>query len=311
MKTTVVFHSADYDGLFCREIARKFLPSDTEFIGWDFKDPPIFSPGGNIYVMDLPIDRVFGLAAYDVTNWVAKDRVIWIDHHKSSIDSHPKDIPGYRIDGVAACRLAWQWFLSRDPSNTYGALPEKDSYINRKVSEPLAVRLAGEYDIWDHRGDGDLEFQFGLRAEKAIRWDWLLSLGKTSLSPSGQITFREGGDAETDKIITQGKSIMDYQNSVDSGTIKERGFLANFEGMVVLCLNTARFNSATFAARDVPETGHTALAGFYFDGTQWNVSLYHAAHRKDIDLSEIAKKHGGGGHRGACGFRSTSMPFAP
>ena len=37
MKTTVIHHSADFDGIFCREIARKFLP-DAELIGWDFGD---------------------------------------------------------------------------------------------------------------------------------------------------------------------------------------------------------------------------------------------------------------------------------
>lgn len=39
MKTTVIYHSADYDGIFCREIARRFLP-DAELIGWDFADKP-------------------------------------------------------------------------------------------------------------------------------------------------------------------------------------------------------------------------------------------------------------------------------
>ena len=34
MKTTVIHHSADFDGLFCREIARKFLPG-AELIGWN------------------------------------------------------------------------------------------------------------------------------------------------------------------------------------------------------------------------------------------------------------------------------------
>ena len=45
MKTTVIHHSADYDGIFCREIARKFLP-DAELIGWDFKDEPLAVPEG-------------------------------------------------------------------------------------------------------------------------------------------------------------------------------------------------------------------------------------------------------------------------
>lgn len=132
MKTTVIHHSADFDGIFCREIARQFLP-DAEIIGWDFKDAPLPIPTeGTIYIIDLPADHVFGFdfksmgVSQDTDSVafqsicqpgskirefiVALRRIIWIDHHASSISTHPKDIPGYRIDGVAACRLAWQWF---------------------------------------------------------------------------------------------------------------------------------------------------------------------------------------------------------
>ena len=119
MKTTVIHHSADFDGIFCREIARKFLP-DAELIGWDFGDKPLeIPPEGQIYILDLSVDRVFGfnLATSEPTRFVShevQNRIIWIDHHKSSIESHPANIAGYRIDGVAACRLAWQWFAAHE-----------------------------------------------------------------------------------------------------------------------------------------------------------------------------------------------------
>jgi hypothetical protein len=109
MKTTVFYHSADYDGIFCREVAKKFLGEENvEYVGWDFKnDPLIFPPEGKVYVLDLPVDRLFGMN-FDGAVWLdIFNRLVWIDHHKSSIDSHPAVIGGYRIDGVAACwRLA-------------------------------------------------------------------------------------------------------------------------------------------------------------------------------------------------------------
>lgn len=49
-KITVIHHSADFDGIFCREIARKFLPPETEFVGWDYRDPKIpFPKEGTVY----------------------------------------------------------------------------------------------------------------------------------------------------------------------------------------------------------------------------------------------------------------------
>jgi hypothetical protein len=104
-KTTVIHHSADFDGLSCREIARKFLP-DAELVGWDFGNPALPIPEGQIYVLDLPVDRVFGFVfapmegSSEIKDWLK--RVIWIDHHKSSIDSHSPDIPGFRIAALAA-----------------------------------------------------------------------------------------------------------------------------------------------------------------------------------------------------------------
>ena len=88
----------------------------------------------------------------------------------------------------------------------------------------------------------------------------------------------------------------------DADVVNSRSFIVEWEGLKFLALTTARCNSLTFAAKDVPETGHDALMAFFFNGKKWRFSLYHVEHRKDIDLSLIAVKHGGGGHRGACGF---------
>lgn len=333
-KTVVIHHSADFDGIFCREIARKFLP-DAELTGWDFSDDPLPVPPpycGKVYVLDLPVDRVFGLEfkmldgrrqllgtvqPLDRIDW---SNFVWIDHHKSSIESHPTDIPGIRIDGVAACRLAWQWFQEPESTREIHKYPGKGEYFDRTVKEPLAVRLAGEYDIWDKRDERTDVFQFGLRSRELTAADWaqMLEIRKPSiaevealidagykdiLNPDGTHT-----PAVVHQLLEAGYTLQRYQQSNDKGTMF-RSFLVEWEGLKFLALTTARCNSLTFASKDVPETGHDALMGFSFDGTKWTVSLYHANHRKDIDLSQIAVKYGGGGHRGACGFQVEKLPF--
>lgn len=299
MKTTVIHHSADYDGIFCREIARKFLP-DAELIGWDFADKPLDWPDADkIYIMDLPVDRPFDVSwdrdIHDVR--FMKGEVVWIDHHASSIASHPTSIPGYRIDGVAACRLAWQYFTLFHPTSGSFSLPSKERFVERSVSEPLSVRLAGEYDIWDKRDVRADTFQFGLRSvdQGADFWEALLDLGGV-------------GEKAVDELMQNGYLLQRYQRQNDAGMMF-RSFMVEWEGLKFLAINTARCNSLTFAAKDKPENGHDALMGFYFNGSKWTVSLYHASHRKDIDLSLIAVKYGGGGHRGACGFTTDKLPF--
>jgi uncharacterized protein len=332
-KTTVVHHSADFDGLFCREIARKFL-HDAELIGWDFADPPLaLPPDGNVVVLDLPVDRPFGFVFAKPETVVAKfpdvhamkefnKRLVWIDHHGSSIASHPQEIPGYRIDGVAACRLAWQWFDDKMSCQDPAMLPSKQEFVDRKVREPLAVRLAGEYDIWDRRDPRAEVFQFGLRSRELTPedWKWLLAPdekpsvseieamidaghAKDLLEPDGTTI-----PAIVHQLLDAGALLQRYQQRNDA-SMMHRSFLLDWEGLKFLALTTARCNSLTFASRDKPETGHDALMGFYFHGKTWTVSLYHAAHRTDLDLSKIAVKHGGGGHKGACGFVCAILPF--
>ena len=112
---TVIHHSADMDGLFCREIARKFLPG-AELVGWDYKNPKLpFPAEGTVYVLDLS-PECFN---EDICKTRKPERLIWIDHHASAIRKYPETIPGYRIDGVAACRLCWAYFTHPDsPFNT-------------------------------------------------------------------------------------------------------------------------------------------------------------------------------------------------
>lgn len=316
MKTTIIHHSADFDGIFCREIARKFMP-DANLIGWDFADKPLEDTmlAGHIVVLDLPIDRPFGLEFRD--GWICKGKeqiqpidrwdsgnITWIDHHKSSIDSSPKDIPGYRIDGVAACRLAWQWFTLNS-----SRLPAKQDYVDRNVIEPVAVRLAGEYDVWDKRDNAADPFQFGLRSRELSETDWG-DLLNNSFPEQLQGTGMEAtkSDLITSTLVETGRTLQRYQQDVDKG-VMGRSFMVSWEGLNFLCLNTPRCNSLSFAAKDTAENGHDALMGFYFNGSDWNLSLYHAKHNTGIDLSAIAVKYGGGGHRGACGFKTTKFPL--
>lgn len=299
MKTTVIHHSADYDGIFCREIARKFLP-EAELIGWDFADKPFPIPQcDELYVMDLPLDAPF---APDVAwNDHTKHKVIWIDHHASAIKSHPSDIAGLRIDGVAACRLAWQWFQEHGIAKKTGEavrFPEKEHYVNRSVSEPIAVRLAGEYDIWDKRDPNAELFQHGLRSQ-CLDGVWPLLLSMDGEWPTKTVTH----------LLNQGTAVSYAQKKQDEFIAKNRSFDVQWEGLKFMAINAVRCNSLTFEAATRPD--HDALMGFYWNGQCWNVSMYHAPHRKDLDLSAIAEKYGGGGHRGACGFRTENLPFIP
>lgn len=325
-RATVIYHSADYDGVFCREIARKFLP-DAKLIGWNFGDPLVTPPAdGLVYVLDLSPDCLTKPES------ALEQRLIWIDHHKTSINKWSDSLRGYRIDGVAACRLAWQWFTAEQRLREQGSqdplwiqkypFPQKSDYVERRIVEPIAVRLAGEYDIWDKRDPDSEVFQFGLRSRELTDDDWqqMLSILRPNVADIERLIdadhakdlLEPDGTARPPivwQLLEHGRVIQCYAQKTDADLVTHRSYRMKWEGIDFLVLNTGRFNSLTFAALDKPETGHDALLGYMFNGKCWTVSLYHSAHRKDLDLSLIATKYGGGGHKGACGFTCEKLPF--
>lgn len=60
-------------------------------------------------------------------------------------------------------------------------------------------------------------------------------------------------------------------------------------------------SSDDFASINTDE--YDLLIGFSFDGYRWSYSL----RSEKVDCSQIAKKFGGGGHRGAAGFSTTIL----
>lgn len=315
----VIYHRADFDGIFCREIARKFFGDRAVYIGWDYGDEmePLPATVEIIYMLDISIE-----------GWMNDPRLVWIDHHATAIAKWNDTTKGYRIDGVAACRLAWQWFAIHEhnaQNSTNEALqvplPGKQEYVDRSVSEPWAVRLAGEYDIWDRR-DPDAElFQHGLRSrDLANDWPSLLSYDqKASIAEVEALIdvghrniLRPDGttpNATVVGLLNAGRAVQYAKTQENSDIITAYGFEAKWEGLTFLCCNHARFNSHLFSAAIEPQ--HDALMGFNWTGQEWRVSLYGVPGKPDVDLSAIAKRYGGGGHKQACGFRCVNLPVLP
>lgn len=325
---TVIFHSADFDGLFSMAIARHFLEpiygDEVRYIGWDHGQKPLEIPtDGMIYVIDLPCDTVFGFrfpvgpATIDyglqAFSYI-KDRLVWIDHHIASIKSHPATIPGYRIDGVSACRLAWQWFSIHEHNAQNGTneslqadLPSLNDYgvpiiidgkeVGRSpcmVSEPWAVKLAGQYDVWDKQTPEVDSFQFGLKSLGEISkatWDELLS-GRP--------------DAVT-RIIQDGVRIEKYQRHKDEKNAQRLAFDLKFAGLTFCAINSPEVG--TLASTTAVKPHHDAFMAFWWNGKKWTISMRHVKGREHHDLSVIASRLNGGGHSGSCGFSCRELPF--
>jgi oligoribonuclease NrnB/cAMP/cGMP phosphodiesterase (DHH superfamily) len=269
----VIYHKSDFDGLCAGEICRRFL-KDTELLGYEYGDRvPGISGFEAVYLVDISIKELLEMPD-------AGHRIVWIDHHQTAIAQWDRpNIPGRRLDGVAACRLCWQWFNG-------GERASREDYVERRVKEPKLVRLLGEYDIWDKR-DPDADFlQYGLRAERMDWQDW-------------QDALKQDDPLWLSARLQAGKIIARYKANTNATLIEGRGWTGLWLDQIFLVLN-GHGNSHVFEAGIRPK--HSGLLLWSHDGRKVTVSLYGVPHRPDNDLSVIARMMGGGGHRQACGF---------
>lgn len=276
-----IVHDRDLDGHCCGAILKYKYP-DAKIVGYDYGQP---IPWDEVHDGEPVIMADVSLPMPDMhTLWLKSGRnLVWVDHHISAIKAHEqwvidngKFLTPVLNASISACEGAWMYLFPRE------AVPE-------------AVELLGTYDSWRNK-DKDywnyrvMPFQWGMRMEC------------TSPETLDTELFRPG-NKEVDAIIKQGEMILRYQKQQYERTAKF-AFETVFEGLRCICINAGGGNSTMFESV-WDEEKYDAMVPMFYSGRGWTFSMYTT---KDIDLSVIAKKHGGGGHAKACGFQKAELP---
>ena len=246
----------------------------------------IIQPDDQVWIVDYSIEPTEMMQLLEIT----KD-VIWIDHHKTAIDKYadfPFPIRGIRKDGEAGCMLTFKYIHWWTPDRGYGE--EDFTKQNEHIPIPIHVALVEDWDLFKFSyGDKTRYFKEGCEMEdtspSSELW-WNLMLVNTNM----------------EKIINNGKTAIKYRDQWAKEFMKSWSFPVEFEGHRCIAANLGKCNSEYFKSI---EDGYDILMPFIFDGNKWTVSLY----SKTVDVSEIAKRHGGGGHKGASGFQCLTLPF--
>lgn len=216
--------------------------------------------------------------------------VVWIDHHKTAIEKY-KDfkhkVDGLRVDGIAGCSLTYLYFR-----NKVNKCIENDYTLEkfREVEEQLVpefTKLIADRDVWRfHYGETTKKFNAGL------------------LSHDQTPTFENWYFIENNIgiICKEGEIIHKFLNITAENSIKLYSFKTKFEGYKCIAMNTQNRSSEQFESA----SDYDIMMPFVWVEGKWRVSLYTT---KDIDVSEIAKKYNGGGHKKASGFVCNELPF--
>jgi oligoribonuclease NrnB/cAMP/cGMP phosphodiesterase (DHH superfamily) len=284
-KTIHIWHHNDNDGRCAAYIARiameqKYDKTHDEvhvyYNEMDYSKEPDFSgvaPQDTCIIVDFSFKKE---AMKELHN--TGSHIIWIDHHKTAIEALADyvGICGIRRTTDSATLLAWEYFFPN-------------------IETPYAVRLVDDHDAWKHKLPESMDFLMGSQlfnrspsvAKKENFWDAAI--------------MDEGA---WQKASNQGKLINLHQKKQNESRLKAIGWVGTIEGCehFVLCMNGVR-GSQSFESANTP---FSVLCAYEHKGDVFTVSLYSD---RGVDVSELAKKQGGGGHAGAAGFICRQLPI--
>ena len=292
IKRLGIYHSKDTDGHFSGAVLKYKYP-DIELRGWDYRDevPSFESMEG--YDEVILIDITF---PFDILQELGtRTKLTVIDHHisfKKQVDNHLQighDIVTANLkyitfeyiydDKLSACELGFK--------NYFGYVP------------PI-VELVGKYDTW--------------RANGTDEWDKHVLPVKYFLY--GKVNKPEDIDSKwfiMDELLNAlaladmfdiGKSIMEYERKMDESKTNSYAFEREAYGLRALCINTNFMSSETMMTK-FDSSKHDIMIGFAYNGNNWGVSLRSVGDK--VDVSQIAKDRGGGGHSQSAGFQASTF----
>jgi oligoribonuclease NrnB/cAMP/cGMP phosphodiesterase (DHH superfamily) len=328
MKICIIYHNRDLDGWMSAAIVKHWFESDMpkveswheapaegvknqvlkiirgesyvlDFLGWDYGDNvPDLSEYDKVIMCDISFSKdIMRTLHHDFNYSTQTNNFIVIDHHKSFIEQVEKDsFYGLLDTNYAACELTWKYFF---PNETM----------------PEIVRLLGRYDCFGHKGTNEeqkvLEFQYGARQaisnyEEAYNWlirdmksdktgnrnDMNLNVVCHNIWSNGMIIYQY--------LCTEAKQTYKKAFPVTFIEAKEVFSSLQYHKRKFLCVNQERFNPINFGI-DYHKDGYDGFACFWYQNGEWTFSLYNDNGK--VDCSAIAKQYGGGGHKGAAGFR--------
>lgn len=277
-KHIIVFHHDDHDGFCSAWAAWKKFKNRAVYIALDHpivfaKIRPYVSENSTVYFLDLCPDE----SVLERMKRIA-DRIIIIDHHASR-EKTIRAQPGSVFDDThSAAFLAWKYF-------------------HPQTKIPRIIGYIQDFDIW----------QWKLRGTEAL----LVALPWKFTFASWEKLARIVENIKTrSAYIRSGLIMLQYKQQLIDLIVQDAEE-ARFGRIPAFVVNTPIIHSEVGHALAKKKKGvHVGILMRMIEkGTLFYISL-----RSDgtVDVSKIAQKYGGGGHKAAAAFRwpiTKPLPF--
>jgi uncharacterized protein len=271
-KPLVIYHGNCADGFSAAWCFWRKYGEGADYIAGVYQQPPPDVTGRDVYLVDFSYKR-------PVVEEMLKTarRVCLIDHHKTAIDDltplfvqdgwtgEPKQL-AYFVDlNRSGATLAWDYLFPDEP-------------------RPLLLGHVEDRDLWRFKLAGTREIQANVFSyEYAFdQWDKLMSAGQVELL---QMTV--------------------------AGAAIERKHHKDIAELVKICQRRMVIGGHDIPVASLPYTlssdaGHLMATGEKFAACYWDTKTGRTfslrACDDGLDVSDVAKGYGGGGHAKAAGF---------
>lgn len=288
MKNLCIYHKNCADG-FGAAIAAKALwklegipEADQEFMPAHYGDTPPDATGKNVLIVDFSYDRETLLTMHSQAK-----KLVVIDHHKTAEEAL-RGLPFCHFDmNQSGAMLTWKYCF-------FEAKAMFDAEDSTKT--PLLIQYIQDRDLWRRALPDSKAVSAALQALPMTFENWMPYLNND----------------EIDSLKMQGRVILRYQQQTIDAVVNGKLPMIVFCGHVVPCINTTTLISeiGNELSKDNP------FAMMYFDTAVKRIYSLRSQ-EGGVDVSEIAKRFGGGGHACAAGFSimhdqilmSASNPF--
>lgn len=276
-KVLVIYHGGCDDGFAAAWCVRHALgPNNIEvYPGVYQKDPPDVTDR-DVVLVDFSYKR----PVLEAMAKVAKS-VLILDHHKTAAE----DLAGF---APATDVNAWMQFRELDGGNNICALFDMNrsgagiawDFFHPGMLRPGFIAYIEDRDLWRKSLPSGDEFTIALRSypQDFAVWDKLVNRGLS--------------------LIDEGRDIQRYYR-MRVEELKKEARLGCIDGYHVPVANAPYF-AASEVAGELAVSNPFAACFFQRADGMWQYSL--RSRDGGVDVSEIAKKFGGGGHKGAAGF---------
>ncbi|CAK0763849.1 conserved hypothetical protein [Gammaproteobacteria bacterium] len=276
------YQDVDHNGKGAAALV-KVLHPHCELVGLDSPELPWDSiePGEVIYMVDMalqPYTEMVRLADYCDFHWV--------DQHFTSImglKALGVELNGKQEFGRSSIELLWE-------------------YLHADAPVPLAIKLIGAYNRWDHSDPRTLLFHYGLRLENT-------DPGNTALWTK----LFAHDTTHVQEIVERGALIQQFVEREYQDYAKQAAFVTQLDGGIrALAINRGLTGSPILDPLFDPQK-HDVICIFYFQASllRWRFSVYKpASSQSDANCNDIAAKYGSslGGDFNAANF---SLPYIP